>query len=185
MTRDGNADPSREGRQQMSERIAVLVENDFHDIEFWYPYYRLQESGHEPIIVAPAAPKVYRGKYGTTVEAPYDAGSIAGKSLAGVIIPGGWAPDRLRMSTEIVGLVKRTYESGGFVAGICHAGSLLVSCGILGGKTVTSYPSLKDDMVLAGAEWVDTDVVVSDRIITSRRPSDLPAFMAEVIRILR
>ena len=169
----------------MSERIAVLVENDFHDIEFWYPYYRLQESGHEPIIVAPAAPKVYRGKYGTTVEAPYDAGSIAGKSLAGVIIPGGWAPDRLRMSTEIVGLVKRTYESGGFVAGICHAGSLLISCGILGGKTVTSYPSLKDDMVLAGAEWVDTDVVVSDRIITSRRPSDLPAFMAEVIRILR
>ncbi len=167
----------------MAERIAVLVENDFHDIEFWYPFYRLQESGHEAIIVAPAAPKIYKGKYGTTVEAPYDAGGVAGKSLAGVVIPGGWAPDRLRMSPEIVGLVKRTYDSGGFVAGICHAGSLLVSCGILQGKTVTSYPSLKDDMTLAGATWVDREVVNSERIITSRRPSDLPAFMAEIISI--
>ncbi|HOG14171.1 MAG TPA: type 1 glutamine amidotransferase domain-containing protein [Synergistales bacterium] len=168
----------------MAERIAVLVENDFHDIEFWYPFYRLQEAGYEPIIVAPAAPKVYRGKYGTTVEAPYDAGSVAAQSPAGVVIPGGWAPDRLRMSAEIVGLVRGTYESGGFVAGICHAGSLLVSCGILAGKRVTSYPSLRDDMILAGAEWVDAEVVVSDRIITSRRPSDLPAFMAEVMKAL-
>ena len=168
----------------MSGRIAVLVESDFHDIEFWYPFYRLQEAGHGPIIVAPTAPKVYRGKFGTTVEAPYDAGSVAGQSLAGVVIPGGWAPDRLRMSAEIVGLVRKTYESGGLVAGICHAGSLLVSSGILTGRTVTSYPSLKDDMVLAGAEWVDAEVAVSERIITSRRPSELPAFMAEVIKAL-
>ena len=88
------------------------------------------------------------------------------------------------MSAEIVGLVRGTYESGGFVAGICHAGSLLVSCGILAGKRVTSYPSLRDDMILAGAEWVDAEVVVSDRIITSRRSSDLPAFMAEVMKAL-
>jgi len=168
----------------MAKKIAVLVENDFHDIEFWYPFYRLQESGHDPVVVAPVAPKLYKGRYGTTIDASYDAGSMAGRPLDGVVIPGGWAPDRLRMSAEITGLVRNTYNSGGFIAGICHAGSLLVSCGILQGKTVTSYPSLKDDMILAGATWVDREVVNSERIITSRRPSDLPAFMAEIISII-
>ncbi|GAB6280746.1 MAG: type 1 glutamine amidotransferase domain-containing protein [Thermovirga sp.] len=168
----------------MSNKVAILVENDFHDIEFWCPYYRLQESGYEALVVAPAASMAYRGKYGTTVEAPYDADVIAGKTLRGVVIPGGWAPDRLRMSPQIIALVRRIYSTGGFVAGICHAGSLLVSCGILSGRTVTSYPSLKDDIILAGANWVDKEVVNSERIITSRRPSDLPAFCAEIIRTL-
>ncbi len=166
----------------MTSKIAVLVENDFHDIEFWYPFYRLQEAGYESIVVAPAAPTVYKGKYGTTVEAPYDAGGITGETLLGIVVPGGWAPDRLRMSPDIIGLVKRTYSSGGFVAGICHAGSLLVSCGILSGKKVTSYPSLKDDMVLAGAKWIDREVVSDERIITSRRPSDLPSFCREILK---
>ncbi|MDO9509146.1 MAG: type 1 glutamine amidotransferase domain-containing protein [Thermovirgaceae bacterium] len=168
----------------MSDKVAILVENDFHDIEFWCPYYRLQESGYEPLVVAPVASMAYRGKYGTTVEAPYGPDGIDGKTLKGVVIPGGWAPDRLRMSPDIIALVKRIYSTGGFVAGICHAGSLLVSCGILSGKTVTSYPSLKDDIILAGAQWVDREVVNCDRIITSRRPSDLPAFCAEIIRAL-
>lgn len=168
----------------MTAKVAILVENDFHDIEFWCPYYRLQEAGCETLVVAPAASMAYRGKYGTTVEAPYDADGIAGKTLKGIVIPGGWAPDRLRMSTQIIGLVQRTFGAGGFVAGICHAGSLLVSCGILRGRTVTSYPSIKDDMIAAGAEWVDREVVNSGRLITSRRPSDLPAFCAEIIRAL-
>lgn len=168
----------------MPNKVAILVENDFHDIEFWYPYYRLQEAGYEVLVVAPAASMAYRGKYGTTVEAPYDADGIAGKIFLGVVIPGGWAPDRLRMSPQIVALVQSIYSAGGFVAGICHAASLLVSCGILSGKTVTCYPSLKDDITLAGARWMDKEVVNCERIITSRRPSDLPAFCAEIIKTL-
>lgn len=168
----------------MPNKVAILVENDFHDIEFWCPCYRLQEAGYETLVVAPVASMAYRGKYGTTVEAPYDADGIAGKTLKGVVIPGGWAPDRLRMSPQIIALVQRIYSTGGFVAGICHAGSLLISCGIISGLTVTSYPSLKDDMILAGGKWVDREVVNCERIITSRRPSDLPSFCAEIIRTL-
>lgn len=165
----------------MSTYPAILVENDFHDIEFWYPYYRMQEAGLEPIVVAPAAPKIYRGKYGTTIEATYDAGSLQGKPPSAVVIPGGWAPDKLRLSSDIVQLVRLVFENGGIVAGICHAGSLLVSAGILSNRRVTSYPSIKDDMTAAGAEWIDAPVVNSKGIITSRRPSDLPLFMKEVI----
>jgi protease I len=168
----------------LSEHITILVENDFHDIEFWYPYYRLQEAGFEPLIVAPTAPKMYRGKFGTFTEATYDAGSLQGKPLLGVVIPGGWAPDKLRMSSDIVQLVRQVFENGGVVAGICHAGSLLVSAGIVSGMRVTSYPSIKDDLIAAGAEWIDAPVVKSGRIITSRRPSDLPFFMKEVIHAL-
>jgi protease I len=166
----------------MQKYSAILVENDFHDIEFWYPYNRMQEAGFEPIVVAPAAPKMYRGKYGTSIEATYDAGSLQGQLPAAVVIPGGWAPDKLRMSGDIVQLVRHVFENGGIVAGICHAGSLLVSAGIVSNLRVTSYPSIKDDMIAAGAEWVDAPVVNSKGLITSRRPSDLPFFMKEVIR---
>jgi protease I len=166
----------------MQKYSAILVENDFHDIEFWYPYYRMQEAGFEPIVVAPAAPKMYRGKYGTSIEATYDAGNLQGQLPAAVVIPGGWAPDKLRMSGDIVQLVQHVFENGGIVAGICHAGSLLVSAGIVSNLRVTSYPSIKDDMIAAGAEWVDAPVVNSKGLITSRRPSDLPFFMKEVIR---
>lgn len=166
----------------MQKYSAILVENDFHDIEFWYPYFRMQEAGFEPIVVAPAAPKMYRGKYGTSIEATYDAGSLQGQLPAAVVIPGGWAPDKLRMSGDIVQLVRHVFENGGIVAGICHAGSLLVSAGIVSNLRVTSYPSIKDDMIAAGAEWVDAPVVNSKGLITSRRPSDLPFFMKEVIR---
>lgn len=168
----------------MPNHPAILVENDYHDIEFWYPYYRMQEAGLEPLVVAPAAPKTYRGKYGTSIEATYDAGSLQGKPLAGIIIPGGWAPDKLRMSTDIIHLVKNVFENGGIVAGICHAGSLLVSAGIVSKLRVTSYPSIRDDLIAAGAQWIDAPVVTSKGLITSRRPSDLPFFMREVIRAL-
>ncbi|MCD6182901.1 MAG: type 1 glutamine amidotransferase [Thermovirga sp.] len=168
----------------MQNKIAILVENDFHDIEFWYPYYRLQEAGFEPLIVAPVAPMLYKGKYGTTIEATYDPERLKGKMLRGIIIPGGWAPDRLRLSKEVLELVNQVYDSGGIIAGICHAGSVLVSAKIVKGKNVTSYPSIKDDLQNAGAQWADEPVISCQRIITSRKPSDLPYFMVEVINAL-
>ncbi len=169
----------------MSTNIAVLVEKDFHDLEFWYPYLRLVEEGLDPVVVAPVAPRAYVGKYGTQIEANYTPASLEMDNISGVVIPGGWAPDRLRISPEIVQFVRDVYNKGGVIAGICHAGSLLVSAGIIKGKQVTSYSSIRDDMVIAGAEWLDEEVVVCDRIVTSRRPTDLPFFMKALLKEIR
>lgn len=169
----------------MSSNVAILVEKEFHDLEFWYPYLRLTEEGIDPVVVAPVAPRSYTGKYGTHIEANYTPSSLETPKVSAIVIPGGWAPDRLRISTEIVGFVKEVYENGGIVAGICHAGSLLVSAGILKGKRVTSYQSVKDDMILAGADWVDEPVVVCERIITSRKPTDLPYFAKALLEELK
>jgi protease I len=171
--------------KNMSSNVAILVEKDFHDLEFWYPYMRLMEEGIDPVVVAPVAPRSYTGKYGTHIEANYTPSSLEIEKVSAIVIPGGWAPDRLRISTEIVGFVKEVYENGGIVAGICHAGSLLVSAGILKEKRVTSYHSVKDDMILAGAEWVDESVVICERIITSRRPTDLPFFAKALLEELK
>lgn len=165
--------------------IAVLVEKDFHDMEFWYPYLRLIEEGMETVVVAPVAPMLYTGKYGTHIEANYTPASLEMENISGVIIPGGWAPDKLRASPEIVQFIRDIYEKGGFIAGICHAGSLLVSAGIIRDKRVTSCKSIMDDMILAGAEWLDEKVVVCERIITSRRPADLPFFMKTLLQEMR
>ncbi len=165
----------------MQKQFAVLVENDFHDLEFWYPYLRLTEAGFSPIVVAPVAPSSYTGKYKTHIEATYSPSSISAQEVKAVIVPGGWAPDKLRLSSEMVEFVKNVYEGGGLIGAICHGGSLLVSAGILENRKVTSFKSIKDDMVLAGAEWVDEAVVVDQRLVTSRRPADLPFFMKEVI----
>lgn len=169
----------------MSSNVAILVEKEFHDLEFWYPYLRLTEEGIDPVVVAPVAPRSYTGKYGTHIEANYTPSSLETTKVSAIVIPGGWAPDRLRISTEIVGFVKEVYENGGIVAGICHAGSLLVSAGILKGKRVTSYQSVKDDMILAGSDWVDEPVVVCERIITSRKPTDLPYFSKALLEELK
>lgn len=169
----------------MSTNVAILVEKDFHDLEFWYPYLRLMEEGIDAYVVAPVAPRSYTGKYGTRIEANYTPSSLEADKVSAIVIPGGWAPDRLRISPEIVDLVRYIYENGGIVAGICHAGSLLVSAGILRGRKVTSYPSIKDDMVLAGAEWIDEPVVVCERVITSRRPTDLPFFAKALLEELK
>lgn len=165
----------------MKKQVSVLVENEFHDIEFWYPYYRLMEEGFSPIIVAPVAPSSYTGKYGTHVEATYSPKSISAQEVKAVIIPGGWAPDKLRQSEEIVEFVRAVHDKGGLIAGICHAGSLMVSADILKGRKVTSFVSVKDDMILAGADWSDEPVVVDRKLVTSRRPGDLPFFMKAVI----
>ncbi|WP_350449458.1 type 1 glutamine amidotransferase domain-containing protein [Aminobacterium mobile] len=164
--------------------VVILVEDGFNDLEYWYPFYRLVEEGYAPIAVAPVAPHRYTGKYGTTVDVTYTAQTIMDNMPKALVIPGGWAPDKLRMSADIVALVHEIYKAGGIIASICHGGSLLVSAGILQGKKVTSFPSIKDDMKAAGAQWVDEQVVISDRIITSRKPADLPFFTKALLEIL-
>lgn len=162
-------------------QYVILVDTQFNDHEFWYPFYRLQEEGAQVVVVASQAGQSYTGKYGTHVVADKAPVDIAVHEYSGVIIPGGYAPDHMRRDQHMVSLVRAFDQQGKLVAAICHAGWVLVSAGILRGRTVTSFFAIKDDLVNAGATWRDHDVVVDKNLITSRTPDDLPAFMRAII----
>jgi protease I len=163
------------------KRFVILVDTQFNDHEFWYPYFRLKEAGAEVTVVAARAGQTFTGKYGTPVKADRAPAEINVAEFAGVIIPGGYAPDHMRRDQNMVSLVRAFDQQGKVVAAICHAGWMLVSAGVLKGRTVTSFFAIKDDLVNAGAKWRDHEVVVDRNMITSRTPDDLPAFMRTII----
>ncbi len=163
------------------KRFVILVDTQFNDHEFWYPYFRLKEAGAEVTVVAARAGQTFTGKYGTPVKADSAPAEINVAEFAGVIIPGGYAPDHMRRDQNMVSLVRAFDQQGKVVAAICHAGWMLVSAGVLKGRTVTSFFAIKDDLVNAGAKWRDHEVVVDRNMITSRTPDDLPAFMRTII----
>jgi protease I len=171
----------------MSEKrkVALLVEADYQDLEVWYPLLRLREEGYAAIPVGTGTSPTYRGKYGypITVEAPITA--VRAADFAGVVIPGGWAPDRLRMSDAVLAFVRDVNAAGKVVAAICHAGWVLASADIVKGKRLTSFRAIRDDLVHAGALWTDEEVIVDGNLVTSRTPDDLPAFMRATLRLLK
>ena len=164
-------------------KVAVLAEDVYEDLELQYPLLRLREAGAEVVVVGPEA-KTYESKHGYPVKATMTSADAVALDWAAVVVPGGFAPDRLRRDPAILQLVRDASERGRVVAAICHAGWVLVSAGILKGRTVTSTPAIKDDLTNAGAEWVDQEVVVDGKLVTSRRPDDLPAFCREIIAAL-
>jgi len=163
------------------KKAAILVESLFNDYELWYPYYRLKEAGAVVHLIGPEAGKVYAGKDGTKATSDQAAGDIRAQGYDLLVIPGGYAPDHMRRHQAMVSLVREMFEAGKVVAGICHAGWMLVSADVLNGKTVTSFFAIKDDIVNAGATWVDEEVVQDGNLITSRKPDDLPAFMRTIV----
>ncbi len=165
-------------------KIAILAENDYQDQELWVPLYRLREEGYETVVIGPRAGR-FTSKYGYPVEATLAASQARAGDYLGVIIPGGWAPDRLRQDDGVLKLVQALSEKGRVVAAICHAGWVLASAGVCRGKRVTCYAAIRDDMVHAGAEYLDKEVVQDGNLITSRKPDDLPAFCATIIRALK
>lgn len=167
------------------KKVIILVEEMFNVFEFWYPYYRLKEEGVEVTVVGSGSAEVYTGKPGTQVKADASADKVLAKDYDGIVIPGGYAPDMMRRYPAMVGLVKDFFNAGKPVAAICHAGWMLASAGILSGRKVTSFFAIKDDMVNAGAQWEDREVVVDGKLITSRVPDDLPVFMKAVIKSLQ
>jgi protease I len=166
------------------KRVAILAEDVYEDLELWYPYYRLLEEGAEVQVVAPEA-KVYASKHGYPVQANVAASAVTASDFDAVVVPGGFAPDKLRRYPAVLDLVRGVYAKGGVVAAICHAGWVLVSAGILRGKRATCVSAIKDDMINAGAQYVDQAVVVDGKLVTSRTPADLPAFMPAVITALQ
>lgn len=167
-----------------NKKVAILVETLYNDLEFWYPYYRLKEEGAEVSVVGPEAGARYKGKDGISAKADKGMNDIKAGDYDGLIIPGGYAPDHMRRHPAMVGLVRDFHEAGKTVAAICHAGWMLASADILRGRKATSFFAIKDDMVHAGADYIDQEVVVDRNLITSRTPDDLPAFMKAIIKNL-
>jgi len=165
-------------------KVAVLVENDYQDQEVWVPYYRLREEGYETVAVGPRAGR-YLSKYGYPIEATMAASQASPDEFVGVVIPGGWAPDRLRQDEGVLRLVRDLSAKRRVVASICHGGWVLASAGVVRGRTLTSYQAIRDDMVNAGASFVDREVVRDGNLITARKPDDLPAFCREIVRALK
>lgn len=166
-------------------RVAILIEDFYQDLEVWYPLLRLREEGFEVVTVEPNGRKDYRGKNGYPIEVDKKIDEVRTADFDGVVIPGGWAPDKLRLSKKVLDFVKAMHDSGKVVASICHGGWVLASAGICKGKTLTSYIAIKDDLVNAGANFVDKEVVRDKNLITSRKPDDLPAFCRTMIAALK
>ena len=164
--------------------VAVLVEDIYEDLELWYPVYRLREAGAEVVLVGPESGKTYTSKHGYPATADRAAGDVSAAEYDAVIIPGGYAPDRMRRHPAMVKLVADAVRDDKTVAAICHGGWMLCSADALRGRRVTSFVAIRDDMVHAGAEWVDEQVVCDGNLITSRTPADLPAFLRSILASL-
>lgn len=167
----------------MVKRVAILVEDDYEDMELWYPLIRLEEEGYEVSVVGIEC-DLYFSKHGYEVAADRSIDEVHTDEFDAVLVPGGWAPDRLRRHPGVNDFVRMMFEGKKLVASICHGGSVLISAGILRGKKATSASAIRDDMINAGARFIDNEVICDGNLITSRGPKDLPAFMREIIKRL-
>jgi protease I len=167
----------------MSKTILCLVGPEYEDLEVWYPKLRLEEAGYT-VPLAGIGEKSYRGKHGYPAVVDGHVRDFDAADLAGIIAPGGWAPDKLRRDPGVLECVREVHESGNMVATICHGPWILISAGIVKGRRLTSTVGIRDDLVNAGAEWVDEAVVTDGNIVSSRVPKDLPAFGAAMLELL-
>ena len=166
------------------KRVAVLAENMYQELELWYPLLRLQEAGAETFVVGTGSAATYTSKMGYPVQVDVPADQVSPDDIDAVVIPGGYAPDLMRRYPAMVDLVRGAFSQGKVVAAICHAGWMLASADVLKGKQATSFFAIRDDLVNAGAIYVDAEVVRDGNLITSRMPSDLPAFCRSIIEAL-
>ena len=167
------------------KRVAILAENQYEDLELWYPLYRLREAGADVFVVGTGTADTYTSKHGYPVKVDAEADTVDAAQFDLIVVPGGYAPDLMRRSPAMVNLVRQANEQGKLIAAICHAGWMLCSANVIRGRTVTGFKSIKDDLVNAGGQYVDREVVRDANIITSRTPADLPAFLREIIGALQ
>jgi protease I len=165
------------------KRVAVLLAEGFEDLEYWVTVMRLQEEGAEVVTVGPNKETV-TGKNALEAQADATADEIEAESFDGVVIPGGWAPDKLRRYPEINGLVKTVHERGKPVGIICHGGLVAISAGIVGGSRATGSLGIKDDLVNAGATWVDEAAFRDGNLVWGRVVADIPDFNRELVAAL-
>ena len=165
------------------KHVAVLAEDLYEDLELWYPVYRFREAGAKVTIVGGGA-SGYSSKHGYPVTPDATAEKVNAADFDAVIIPGGYAPDRMRRHKGMVDLVRDVFAGGKVVAAICHGGWMLVSADVLRGRKATCFSAIKDDLVNAGALYEDREVVRDGNLVTSRKPEDLPAFCRTILQAL-
>lgn len=166
------------------KKILMFVDDQYEDLELWYPKIRLEEEGYEVIIAGVTKGKIYTGKHGYPCEAEASLDEIKAEDFDGLVIPGGFAPDKLRRIPKVLQLTNRIHKDGKLVAHICHAGWIPISARIIKGFKCTSTPGIKDDLINAGAIWVNEPVVIDRNMISSRGPKDLHLFCKEIIKYL-
>jgi protease I len=167
------------------KKVAILVDDLYQEMEVWYPLFRLREAGAWVVTVGASAGATYTSKLGypCPAEASYD--DVTASGYDGVVVPGGYAPDRIRRYAKATRFVADLNAQGKLVASICHGPWVLCSAhGMLKGRRATSFSAIKDDVVNAGALWEDAEVVVDGNLVTSRKPDDLPAFMKASLAVL-
>jgi protease I len=165
-------------------RVIALVEDEYEDLELWYPVLRLREEGAE-VVVAGLGAASYRGKHGLPCQPDAHVDSLDMGGFDGILVVGGWAPDKLRRSEKVLELVREADGAGKLLGVICHGGWVPASAGVLKGRTMTCTPGIKDDVINAGATYVDEPVVVDGNLVTARRPPDLPAYGTALVEALR
>jgi len=167
------------------KRVAVLIEQQYQELEVWYPVYRLREAGCKVTLVGPEAGVAYPSKLGYPAKSDAAAKDVSAADFDGIVMPGGFAPDYIRRHEAMLKLVRDMAAQGKVLAAICHGPWVLCSTTALRGKKATCFVAIKDDVINAGAKYVDEEVVVDGNVITSRKPDDLPAFMLAIMKALR
>lgn len=167
------------------KKVLIFVADDYEDMELQYPKYRLLEAGHEVVIVGEEKGHIYHGKHGYPCKADASFDKISVDDFEALVIPGGYAPDKLRSISKVLEITQQFDKAGKLIAFICHAGWVPISAKIIEGVESTSYEAIKDDMVNAGARWVDKEVAIDKHFISSRKPEDLPKFCAAIVDFLK
>ncbi len=167
-----------------TKKIILLLEQQYQELEVWYPYYRLKEAGAQVVLVGPEAGHTYPSKLGYPAKSEVAARDINPNDFDGIIIPGGFAPDFIRRTEAMIKLVSVMAEQGKLIAAICHGPWVLCSTQALKGKKATCFFAIKDDVINAGANYIDAEVIRDGNLVTSRKPDDLPAFMTTIFQVL-
>jgi len=168
------------------KRIAILAEEWFEDSEIIEPMRAMKNADVRVAIVGSGSKETYTGKRGNAiVRVDTTADKVSAEDFDGIIVPGGYAPDKMRLHQSMVDLIRKAHDAGKLIAAVCHGPQLLISAGIVRGRRVTSWPSIAVDLRNAGAEWVDAPVVQDGNIITARKPADLPRFNKAIIEALQ
>ncbi len=166
------------------KRILMFVGEIYEDLEVWYPKLRLIEAGAEVVLAGPEAGVTYAGKHGYPCVSDAAIRDVKASDFAGLIVPGGFMPDKLRRDPQVLDIVRAFHDSKKLIAAVCHGGWIPISAGVYRGVRVTGSPGIKDDLVNAGAIWEDAPVVIDRHFVSSRKPDDLPDFCRGILQVL-
>ncbi len=166
------------------QRVLMFVDDIYEDLELWYPKLRLIEAGAEVVVAGPEANQTYKGKHSYPCKSDARIADMQSATFDGLVVPGGFMPDKLRRDPKVLSLVSEFAQAGKLVAAICHGGWIPISAKVYKGVRVTGSPGIKDDLINAGAIWEDAAVVVDRHFVSSRKPDDLPDFCQAILQVM-